>query len=138
MTYAALAEEMDRVGNVLRSLDVRPEERVAIVLHDSPELVATFFGAIKIGAVPVPLATGLTPADYRFRLADSGAAIVLVHESLASLLPEARSLRRLRHTIVVGTPIVWTLWRRGLTELVWFAGGTVVLLLGLFAVRTIH
>jgi benzoate-CoA ligase len=104
VTYATLAEEMDRVGNALRSCDVRPEERVAIVLHDSPELVATFFGAIKIGAVPVPLATGLTPADYRFRLADSGAAIVVVHESLASLLPEARSLRRLRHTIVVGTP----------------------------------
>lgn len=41
-------------------------------------------------------------------------------------------------TLFVGAPIVWTLWRRGDTELVWFAGGVVVLLLGLFAVRTIH
>jgi hypothetical protein len=47
-------------------------------------------------------------------------------------------LAQLVLTISVGTPIVWSLWRRGLTELVWFAGGTVVLLLGLFAVRTIH
>jgi hypothetical protein len=41
-------------------------------------------------------------------------------------------------TVVIGGPIVWSLWRRGLTELVWFAGGVVVLLLGLFAVRTVH
>lgn len=41
-------------------------------------------------------------------------------------------------TLVIGAPIVWRLWREGLTELVWFAGGVVVLLLGLFAVRTVH
>jgi hypothetical protein len=41
-------------------------------------------------------------------------------------------------TVVIGAPIVWALWKRGLTEHVWFAGGVVVLLLGLFAVRTIH
>jgi hypothetical protein len=41
-------------------------------------------------------------------------------------------------TLVIGGPIVWSLWRHGHTELVWFAGGVVVLLLGLFAVRTVH
>jgi hypothetical protein len=41
-------------------------------------------------------------------------------------------------TLLIGGPIVWTLWKRGLTELLWFAGGVVVLLLGLFAVRTVH
>jgi len=41
-------------------------------------------------------------------------------------------------TLVIGGPIVWSLWRRHETELVWFAGGIVVLLLGLFAVRTLH
>lgn len=41
-------------------------------------------------------------------------------------------------TLLIGGPIVWRLWRRGSSELVWFAGGVVVLLLGLFAVRTVH
>jgi len=51
---------------------------------------------------------------------------------------DAGVLVQLLLTIVVGGPIVWSLWRRGLTEYVWFAGGVVVLLLGLFAVRTVH
>jgi hypothetical protein len=51
---------------------------------------------------------------------------------------DAGVLVQLILTLVVGGPIVWRLWRQGLTELVWFAGGVVVLLLGLFAVRTIH
>jgi hypothetical protein len=41
-------------------------------------------------------------------------------------------------TLIVGTPIVVALYRRGLGELVWFAGGLMILLLGLFAYRTVH
>jgi hypothetical protein len=41
-------------------------------------------------------------------------------------------------TLAIGLPIVWRLWRQRQTELVWFAGGVVVLLLGLFAIRTVH
>jgi hypothetical protein len=51
---------------------------------------------------------------------------------------DAGVIAQLVVTLVIGPPIVWMLWRRGLTELVWFAGGVVVLLLGLFAVRTVH
>lgn len=41
-------------------------------------------------------------------------------------------------TLLVGGPIVWRVWKLGHSELTWFAGGIVVLLLGLFAVRTVH
>ena len=41
-------------------------------------------------------------------------------------------------TVLIGGPIVASFWRRRQTELVWFSGGIVVLLLGLFAVRTVH
>lgn len=42
-------------------------------------------------------------------------------------------------TVVIGAPLVWLLYRRRVSpEVVWFAGGVVVLLLGLFALRTIH
>jgi len=51
---------------------------------------------------------------------------------------DAGVIMQLVLTLLIGAPIVWRLWREGLTELVWFAGGVVVLLLGLFAVRTVH
>ena len=34
-----------------------------LLMFDSPEFAFCFFGAIKIGAVPVPVNTPLTPAD---------------------------------------------------------------------------
>ena len=41
-------------------------------------------------------------------------------------------------TLIIGTPIVVWLFRRRDTELVWFFGGLELLLLGLFAYRTVH
>ena len=63
-TYAELAARVSRAGNALRALGVAMEQRVAIAMLDSVDFVAAFLGAIKIGAVPVPLNTLLTPSDY--------------------------------------------------------------------------
>jgi hypothetical protein len=41
-------------------------------------------------------------------------------------------------TLLVGTPIVVALYRRRATDLLWFFGGLELLLLGLFAFRTVH
>src|SRR5690348_13946023 len=63
VTYGQLFERVNRFGNVLRDLGVRPEERVLLLLLDSPEFAYAFFGAIKTGAVPVPVNTLLKPHD---------------------------------------------------------------------------
>ena len=57
LTYAGLQELVDRTGNALLDLGVRPEQRVLCLLLDSPEFLATFWGAIKIGAIPIPVNT---------------------------------------------------------------------------------
>lgn len=58
VTYGQLAEGVNRVGNLLRErFDVRIEERIVMLLLDGPEFFYTFFGAIKIGAVPIPTST---------------------------------------------------------------------------------
>src|SRR5665811_138791 len=43
VTYRQLFESVNRVGNALKSLDVRPEERVFLLLLDTPEFAASFF-----------------------------------------------------------------------------------------------
>ncbi|HVB75363.1 MAG TPA: benzoate-CoA ligase family protein [Ktedonobacteraceae bacterium] len=102
-TYAQVAELANRIGNGLLELGLDMEQRVALLMLDSPQLVAAFFGAIKIGAVPIPLNTMLRPNDYIYMLNDSRARILLVHAALwkplAQILPE---LKYLRHVIVVG------------------------------------
>ncbi len=84
--YRELLERVNRVGNALRKLDVRVEERVAILLPDSPEFLYAFFGAIKVGAVAVPLNTYLQPGDYEYFLNDTRARVLVVHETLLPLV----------------------------------------------------
>ncbi|MDX9871504.1 MAG: AMP-binding protein, partial [Clostridia bacterium] len=57
ITYQQLGEMVDQAGNGLLDLGVQMEERVALLLYDSPEFIASFLGIIKIGAVAVPLNT---------------------------------------------------------------------------------
>jgi acyl-CoA synthetase (AMP-forming)/AMP-acid ligase II len=81
VTYAELAERVNRVGRALRDvLDVRPEERVVLLLLDTPAFHAAFFGAIKIGAVPIPVNTLWKTPDYRHVLNDSRARVAIVSE----------------------------------------------------------
>ena len=104
VTYRQLHEHVNRVGNGLRQLEVCIEERVFLLLLDTPEFAASFFGAIKIGAVPVPVNTLLKPADYEYMLNNSRARVAIVSDSLypqLQAIPNGR-LRFLKHVIVVG------------------------------------
>ena len=99
LTYAELASAANRNGNALRELGVEMENRVLIAAHDGPEFAAAFFGAIKVGAVPIPVNTNLTAQDYALLLNDSRAKVAVVSGPLADafrqLRPEARHLRHL-------------------------------------------
>jgi benzoate-CoA ligase len=104
VTYRQLFESVNQVGNALKRLDVRPEERVFLLLLDTPEFAASFFGAIKIGAVPVPVNTLLKPADYEFLLNNSRARVAIVSDSLIPHL-QAIPVEKLRYVetiILVG------------------------------------
>lgn len=103
LTYADVLDLANRTGHVLRELGVEMEQRVLMICLDAPEFLGTFWGAIKIGAVPVPVNTLLRSADYLYMLDDSRARVAVVS---APLLPEARPAleraRFLRHVLVAG------------------------------------
>src|ERR671933_486733 len=112
VTYHQVLERVNRFGNALRdALGVRLEERVLLLLLDCPEYAYSFFGAIKVGAVPIPTSTLFKPADYEYILNDSRARVVVVSEALLPLLqaiPRER-LRYLRQVVVVGNAPAGTL-----------------------------
>jgi benzoate-CoA ligase family protein len=103
-TYLDVRNMVNRFGNVLRDrLGVHMEERVLLLLLDSPAFAAAFFGAIKVGMVPVPTNTLLKPADYEYLLNDSRAQVVVVSGFLfEQLAPCLESARYLKHVVVVG------------------------------------
>ena len=81
-TYAELAARVNRAGNLLKAQGVKPEQRVLLAMLDSIDFPTMFWGAMKIGAVPVPVNTLLTTPDYDFMLRDSRAVVLCVSDAL--------------------------------------------------------
>jgi len=90
-TYAQIAELANRAGNALRSLGVGREQRVLIALPDSPEWIAAYLGAIRIGAVAVPCNTFLGPADYAYFLRETRAPVLVTTRDLFARMESAEA-----------------------------------------------
>ena len=86
ISYAQVAERSNRLANGLRAMGLRREERVMLLLHDTPAFVYGFFGAQRIGAVPIPTNTLLKSQDYQYMLNDSRARVAIVSEVLVPQL----------------------------------------------------
>lgn len=91
ISYAALLAEVNRYGNGLAALGVERESRVALLLKDSPGMVAAYLGAMKIGAVSVAMNVRAAPGDIGFMLRDSRAKVLLVD---AEFLPAYEAVER--------------------------------------------
>ena len=77
VTYATLAEHVNRAGNALLNLGVKPGDRVLMMVKDAPDFYYVYWGAIKAGILPVPLNTLLRAKDYAYMIDNSEAAGVI-------------------------------------------------------------
>ena len=103
LTYADVQDLVNRAGNALLELGVGLEDRVLMICLDAPEFVGTFWGAIKIGAVPIPVNTLMRSADYLYFLNDSRAKVAVVSAPLlAEAAPALAEARHLKHVLVAG------------------------------------
>lgn len=102
LTYDEVDGLANRAGNALRDEGVRQEERVLIALPDGPAFVATLFGALKIGAVAVPVNPELPVDNLAAIVAYSRAPVAVADPSSAeSLRVAAREAGRPLHVLVV-------------------------------------
>lgn len=100
-TYREIAQQAGRVGNGLLHLGLQEEQRILLVLPDSPEFAAAYFGAMKIGAVPVPTSTASRSGDYAYFLQESRARIAIVHSTLLAEFSAALSGQRYCGSVIV-------------------------------------
>jgi len=105
-TYAELEARANRVANLLLSLGAGPGAKVLWCGPNSPEVVAVMNAARKIGAVAVPLNYRLTPEEARYVINHSDARIAYIDDEQLPLFAGLRGqLEKLRHMIVVGSPV---------------------------------
>lgn len=77
ITYGELARRINRFGHALKELGIDQEDRVLLVLNDTPSFPIAFFGAMRIGAIPIPANTLLRADDYRFFVENSRSRAVV-------------------------------------------------------------
>ncbi len=102
-TYNQLLENVNRAAGMLAEIGVQMENRVMLLLRDSPEVIFSFFGAIKLGAVPIPTNILMKSPDFLFVLNDSRARVLIVdsvlYPEVADILNQAEFLEKV---VVVG------------------------------------
>lgn len=102
LTYEQVGIGMNQVGNALAASGLRMEDRVALLLLDTEIYPQVFFGAIKMGAVPICLNTLMRPKDYTYYLNDSRARVLMVDASLLALIQGiSKELHFLEKVVVV-------------------------------------
>ncbi len=103
LTYGELQAATCRFGRGLKTLDLRPENRVVLLMLDTIDFPVAFWGAVRAGIVPVPLNTMLTPDQYAYMIEDSRAEVMIVSAPLLdAIAPILARLTRLRAVIVAG------------------------------------
>src|SRR5947209_2162974 len=97
LTYEELRRQVNRAGRFFAELGVRREQRVLLVLDDTSVFPIAFLGAIRIGAVPVPVSPLDKDENFRHFVDDSYAEVVVTDRLLLDRLRSAlghRSMRR--------------------------------------------
>jgi 4-hydroxybenzoate-CoA ligase len=101
-TYNDVQKMVNKTANAMRDLGVRIEDKVMLLMLDIPQFYALFWGCIRIGAIPIPINTMLTPEDYEYYLNDSRAKTLAVSEELLPVIMQIKGdLPYLRDLVVI-------------------------------------
>ncbi|MFV2194884.1 long-chain-fatty-acid--CoA ligase [Nocardiopsis sp. LOL_012] len=76
LNYATVNMIANQVANLLASRGVQPGDRIALASPNTPYFPFVYFGALKVGAVVVPLNVLLTAPEIQYHLEDSGAKAI--------------------------------------------------------------
>ncbi len=128
ITYRELYEEANRLANALDELGVKEGEPVALLLPMIPETVVSLFAILKVGAIVMPIFSGLGPPAIATRLARSGARVLITADGThrrgrvirikEDLDEAARSAPDLEKVIVAKKTGLDVPWTRG-RDLLW-------------------
>src|SRR3954452_2919858 len=93
VTYAQLHDRINRAGNVLQELGVGREDRVLMILDDTPTFPTLFLGAMRMGAVPAPVSFLDTTENCTHYARDSYAKLIVAEDALLERLPAGTMAR---------------------------------------------
>ena len=104
LSYTQLNEAANKVANSLLGMGVKKGDRVAMLLSNSPEFAAIYFGVVKIGAVAVPLDTKYKLAELTSLFNDAQPRVLVAESSLLKpIAPALGGFKSIAGVIEVGS-----------------------------------
>lgn len=100
-SYADMKKSTNKAANTLKGLGVKKGDRVVVFMSRSPELYFTFLGALKLGAIVVPLFEAFMKDAVKDRTQDCEASVIVTTQELKERIPLAE-LPTLQHVVVQG------------------------------------
>ncbi|HEV8636722.1 MAG TPA: long-chain fatty acid--CoA ligase [Chloroflexota bacterium] len=100
LTYRRLAEASQRFAAALAGLGVRPGDRVALLLPNTPQFVIAYYGALLAGAVVVPTNPLYVAGEVERQLCDAGAKVIVTLSKFLPTVQEVRERTPLEHVVV--------------------------------------
>jgi len=86
VTFRELEERSNQAARVMRECNLTVGDHVAVLMDNRPEILEVCFGADRSGLYYTGISTHLTPDDISFIINDTGAKLVLVSDSFASVI----------------------------------------------------
>jgi long-chain acyl-CoA synthetase len=103
LTFKDLDERCNRMANALVNLGIGPGDRVALMFSNDYRFIEALMGAMRLGAVPVPLNIRMGDEALTYVAVDSEAVVLIANSEMAararSLVPQFPGVR---HFIVDG------------------------------------
>jgi long-chain acyl-CoA synthetase len=99
-TYGQLDEQANRFAAGLQGLGVRQGDRVAIILPNCPQFMVALFGALKVGAVAMPLNPAYVARELKGQFNDAGVETVIALNTAAPRVQEAMPESTVKRLIV--------------------------------------
>jgi acyl-coenzyme A synthetase/AMP-(fatty) acid ligase len=104
LTYAQLHDRVCRTAAGLRTLGLQPEQRILMLMADTPAFVTVYLAATRIGAIPVPVSTMLRADGVAELLNDSRARFLAITQEYSGIAAEAATAAPELAGIIADTP----------------------------------
>ena len=102
-TYGKLNERVNCLANGLIGLGIKKNDKVALLLSNSTEIIESYFAIAKIGAVCVPLNFRLVENEIEHLLEHSDSKIIIYHDTFEDIINSIKKKsRKIEHYIIVG------------------------------------
>lgn len=105
ITYDALSEYSKRFSQGLINLGI-DGQKIAILLHNSPEFIISYFGIAQTGSTVVPINTMFKQEEVEFILQDSGAHAIISSAAFLNIVQPIKNKSRILKYIILTDALI--------------------------------